>query len=151
VAAMARADVVVEGEFATPWQEHAYLQPEAGLAYVDADGKLAIETAGQWVHEDRRQIAHALGLDEGQVRVVYAAIGGAFGGREDISIQIVLALAAWRLRRPVKLTWTREESLIGHIKRHPMRFRTRWGATRDGRIVAVEAECIADGGAYAST
>jgi CO/xanthine dehydrogenase Mo-binding subunit len=150
-AALQRADVVVEGEFSTPWQEHAYLQPEAGLAYIDADGKLVIETAGQWLHEDRRQIAHALGLDEEQVRVVYAAIGGAFGGREDISIQIVLALAAWRLRRPIKLTWTREESLIGHHKRHPMRFRTRWGANRDGRIVAVENECIADGGAYAST
>ena len=149
--ALKRADVVVEGEFSTPWQEHAYLQPEAGLAYIDADGKLVVETAGQWLHEDRRQIAHALGLDEEQVRVVYAAIGGAFGGREDISIQIVLALAVWRLRRPIKLTWTREESLIGHHKRHPMRFRTRWGANRDGRIVAVECECVADGGAYAST
>lgn len=150
-AAMARADVVVEGEFATPWQEHAFLQPEAGLAYIDERGKLVVETAGQWVHEDRRQIAHALELAEEQVRVVYAAIGGAFGGREDISIQIVLALAAWKLGRPIKLTWTREESLIGHIKRHPMRFRTRWGAMRDGAIVAVEWECVADGGAYAST
>jgi CO/xanthine dehydrogenase Mo-binding subunit len=150
-AALARADVVVEGEFQTPWQEHAYLQPEAGLAYIDAAGKLVVETAGQWAHEDRRQIAHALGLDEEQVRVVYAAIGGAFGGREDISVQIVLALAAWKLRRPVKITWTREESIIGHTKRHPMRFRERWGATRDGRIIAVEAECVADGGAYAST
>jgi CO/xanthine dehydrogenase Mo-binding subunit len=151
-AAFARDDlVVVEGEFTTPWQEHAFLQPEAGLAYVDEAGKLVVETAGQWAHEDRRQIAHALGLDEEQVRVVYAAIGGAFGGREDISIQIVLGLAAWKLRRPVKVTWTREESLIGHIKRHPMRFRTRWGATREGTIVVVECECIADGGAYAST
>ena len=150
-AALARADVVVEGEFQTPWQEHAYLQPEAGLAYIDAAGKLVVETAGQWAHEDRRQIAHALGLDEEQVRVVYAAIGGAFGGREDISVQIVLALAAWKLRRPVKITWTREDSISGHTKRHPMRFRERWGATRDGRIIAVEAECVADGGAYAST
>jgi CO/xanthine dehydrogenase Mo-binding subunit len=151
-AAFAREDlVIVEGEFATPWQEHAFLQPEAGLAYVDEAGKVVVETAGQWSHEDRRQIAHALGLAEEQVRVVYAAIGGAFGGREDISIQITLGLAAWKLRRPVKLTWTREESLIGHIKRHPMRFRTRWGATREGKIVAVACECVADGGAYAST
>lgn len=151
-AAFARPDlVVVEGEFQTPWQEHAFLQPEAGMAYLDADGKLVVETAGQWAHEDRRQIAHALGLTEEQVRVVYATIGGAFGGREDISVQIVLALAAQKLGRPVKLTWTREESLIGHIKRHPMRFRARWGATRDGEIVAVEWRCVADGGAYAST
>jgi CO/xanthine dehydrogenase Mo-binding subunit len=151
-AALASPDlVVVEGEFQTPWQEHAYLQPEAGLAYVDDDGRLVLETAGQWTHEDRRQIAHALGLSEEQVRVVYATIGGAFGGREDISIQIVTALAAWKLRRPVKLVWTREESLIGHIKRHPMRFRCRWGATREGKIVAVRSECLADGGAYAST
>jgi len=152
LAAFARSDlVVVEGEYATPWQEHAFLQPEAGLAYVDEAGKLVVETAGQWAHEDRRQIAHALKLDEEQVRVVYAAIGGAFGGREDISIQILLGLAAWKLRRPAKLTWTREESMIGHIKRHPMRFRTRWGATCEGKIVAVECECVADGGAYAST
>lgn len=150
-AAMAGADVVVTGVFTTPWQEHAYLQPEAGLAYVDEAGKVVVETAGQWAHEDRRQVAHALGLEEEQVRVVYATIGGAFGGREDISIQIVLGLAAWRLRRPVKLVWTREESIIGHIKRHPMRFQARWGAMRDGRVVAVECECVADGGAYAST
>lgn len=143
--------VTVEGEFQTPWQEHAYLQPEAGLAYVDDQGRLVLETAGQWSHEDRRQIARALGLSEEQVRVVYATIGGAFGGREDISIQIVTALAAWKLRRPVKLVWTREESLIGHIKRHPMRFRCRWAATREGTIVAVRSECLADGGAYAST
>src|SRR5262245_23417468 len=150
--ALARDDlIVVEGEFQTPWQEHAFLQPEAGLAYVDEAGKLVVETAGQWAHEDRRQIAHALGLDEEQVRVVYAAIGGAFGGREDISVQIALGLAAWKLRRPVKITWTREESLIGHHKRHPMLFRARWGATRDGKIVAVACECVADGGAYAST
>ncbi|HET6224384.1 MAG TPA: molybdopterin cofactor-binding domain-containing protein [Dongiaceae bacterium] len=85
------------------------------------------------------------------MRIHLAGVGGAFGGREDISIQILLGLAAWKLRRPAKLTWTREESLIGHIKRHPMRFRTRWGATREGKIVAVECECVADGGAYAST
>jgi CO/xanthine dehydrogenase Mo-binding subunit len=151
IAAMPSADVIVDGEFETPWQEHAYLQPEAGLAYIDEAGQLVVETAGQWAHEDRRQIAHALGLAEEQVRVVYATIGGAFGGREDISVQILLALAAWRLRRPVKLVWTREESLIGHIKRHPMRISMRWAATRAGQISAVECRIIADAGAYAST
>jgi len=149
--AFAAADVVLEGEFSTSWQEHAFLQPEAGLAYIDDEGRVVIETAGQWLHEDRRQIALVLGLPEEQVVVRYAAIGGAFGGREDLSIQHVLALAAWTLRRPVALEWSREESMIGHHKRHPMDIRCRWGATRDGMITAVEAEVIADGGAYAST
>jgi CO/xanthine dehydrogenase Mo-binding subunit len=150
-AALAAAAVVVEGEFSTTWQEHAFLQPEAGLAYLDEQGRVVVETAGQWLHEDRRQIAEILGLPEERVVVRYAAIGGAFGGREDLSVQHLLALAAWRLGRPATITWDREESMVGHHKRHPVRVRCRWGATRDGRIVAVRAEALADGGAYAST
>jgi len=149
--ALAEADIVQEGVFTTSWQEHAFLQPEAGVAYVDDEGNVVVETAGQWLHEDRRQIAAVLGLPEERVIVRYAAIGGAFGGREDLSIQHLLALAAWRLGRPVALVWGREESIIAHHKRHPMHVRCRWGATRDGRITAVESEVIADGGAYAST
>jgi CO/xanthine dehydrogenase Mo-binding subunit len=90
----AQADVLVEGEYRTPAQEHAFLQPEAGIAYIDDEGRVTVEVGGQWAHEDRQQIAHALDLPEDQVRVIYPAIGGAFGGREDMSIQIVLALAA---------------------------------------------------------
>lgn len=150
-AALAAADVVVEGEFSTAWQEHAFLQPEAGLAYLDEQGRVVVETAGQWLHEDRRQIAEVLALPEEQVVVRYAAIGGAFGGREDLSVQHLLALAAWRLGRPVTITWDREESMAGHHKRHPVRIRCAWGATSAGRIVAVRAEAVADGGAYAST
>jgi CO/xanthine dehydrogenase Mo-binding subunit len=149
--ALAEADIVLAGEFSTSWQEHAYLQPEAGIAYLDEQGHVVIETAGQWLHEDRRQIAAMLQLPEDQVVMRYAAIGGAFGGREDLSIQHLLALAAWRLRRSVSLVWSREESIIGHHKRHPISIRCRWGARRDGTITAVEAEVIADGGAYAST
>src|SRR5690242_2984559 len=149
--ALAEADVVLAGEFSTSWQEHAYLQPEAGIAYLDDQGRVVVETAGQWLHEDRRQIAAMLQLPPDQVVMRYAAIGGAFGGREDLSIQHLLALAAWRLRRPVSLVWSREESIIGHHKRHPISIRCRWGARRDGTITAVEAEVIADGGAYAST
>jgi len=145
------ADVVLDGTFTTSWQEHAYLQPEAGIAFVDEQGKVVVETAGQWLHEDRRQVAQMLKLPEEQVVIRYAAIGGAFGGREDLSIQHLLALAAWKLRRPVALVWSREESMIAHHKRHPMRIRCRWGAKKDGRITAVEAEVFADGGAYAST
>jgi CO/xanthine dehydrogenase Mo-binding subunit len=152
----AQAEVVIEGEYRTPAQEHAYLQPEAGLAYVDEHGRVTVVVAGQWTHEDQKQIAHALGLPVEQVRVIYPAIGGAFGGREDMSIQIVLALAAWKLHqrgidRPVKTIWSRSESILGHHKRHPYVIRAKWGATRQGKLVAAEVDVIADGGAYAYT
>jgi CO/xanthine dehydrogenase Mo-binding subunit len=148
--------VIVEGEYHTPAQEHAFLQPEAGVSYIDDQGRLTVEVGGQWTHEDRQQIAHALALPEEQVRVIYPAIGGAFGGREDMSVQIVLALAAWRLHqrgieRPVKIIWSREESIIGHHKRHPFILRTRWGADKDGRLLAAEVKVLQDGGAYAYT
>ncbi len=143
-----QAEVVVEGEYHTGWQEHAYLQPEAGLSYIDEEGRVTVVVAGQWVHEDLWQITHALKLPEDQVRVIYPAIGGAFGGREDMSVQIALALATWKLRRPVKVIWSREESIRYHHKRHPFTIHTRWGARRDGRIVAIEATVIGDAGAY---
>ncbi len=149
--AFAEADIVLTGEFSTSWQEHAYLQPEAGIAYYDEQGRLVIETAGQWLHEDRRQIAAMLQMPEEQIIVRYAAIGGAFGGREDLSMQHLLALATWKLQQPTAITWSREESITAHHKRHPMTVRCRWGAKKDGHITAVEAEVLADGGAYAST
>lgn len=147
----AEADVIVEAEYRVPVQEHAYLQPEAGLAFVDENGLLTILAAGQWTHVDRKQIAHALALEEEMVRVQYPAIGGAFGGREDLSVQIVLALAAWQLRRPVKIIWSRQESIIGHGKRHAMILRAKWGAKRDGRLTAAENTILADAGAYMYT
>ncbi|NLE44369.1 MAG: molybdopterin-dependent oxidoreductase [Chloroflexi bacterium] len=147
----ASADVIVEADYQTPSQEHAYLQPEAGLATIDEEGRVAVIVGGQWAWEDQRQIALALGIPTDRVRVIYPAIGGAFGGREDMSVQIVLALAAMRLQRPVKLVWTREESILGHCKRHPMWVHCKWGATRDGRIVAAEVRAVADGGAYCYT
>jgi CO/xanthine dehydrogenase Mo-binding subunit len=150
-AGWAAADVVVESEYHTPYQEHAYLQPEAGLACIDEEGRVTVHVAGQWTHKDQQQIAHALALPLDRVRVVYEAIGGAFGGREDMSVQIVLALATHRLRRPIKIVWSRSESILGHHKRHPMTIRTRWGAGRDGKLTAVEATILADAGAYAYT
>jgi CO/xanthine dehydrogenase Mo-binding subunit len=155
-AGFTQADVIIESEYFTPVQEHAYLQPEAGLAYIDEAGRITVVVAGQWTHEDRGQIAHSLGLPEDQIRVIYPAIGGAFGGREDMSVQIVLALAAWRLHnrginRPIKIVWSREESIIGHHKRHAYYFKTRWGATKEGKILAAEYEIVADGGAYIYT
>ncbi len=154
--AFAGADVIIEGEYRTPAQEHAYLQPEAGVSYIDEQGRITVQVAGQWTHEDQEQITHSLDLPLEQVRVIYPAIGGAFGGREDMSVQIVLALATWRLHqrgidRPVKIIWSREESIIGHHKRHPYILRTRWGATRQGKVIAAEADVIADGGAYVYT
>jgi CO/xanthine dehydrogenase Mo-binding subunit len=145
------ADVVVEGTYKTNWQEHAYLQPEAGLAYIDEQGRVTVEVAGQFAHEDQEQICHALGLPAEQVRVIYPAIGGAFGGREDMSVQIVLALAVWKLRRPVKVLWSREESMRYHHKRHPITIKTNWGATRDGILTAAEVEVVGDAGGYAYT
>jgi CO/xanthine dehydrogenase Mo-binding subunit len=143
--------VIVEGEYHTPVQEHAYLQPEAGLAYMDEEGRVTVEAAGQWTHADREGIAHALGLDVEKVRVIYPAIGGAFGGREDLSVQIVLALAALKLNKPVKTVWSRRDSIIGHGKRHASVVKAKWGATKDGKLVAAEIEMIGDGGAYMYT
>lgn len=155
-AAFEKADVIIEGEYETPEQEHAYLQPEAGVGYIDEEGRVTVAVASQWLHEERKQIAHALGLPQEQVRVIHPAVGGAFGGREDLSVQIVLALAAWRLHqrgvnRPVKIIWSREESIIGHHKRHKYHIRTRWGANKNGELLAAEVELIANGGAYAYT
>ena len=155
-AGWAAADLVIEGEYYTSPQEHAYLQPEAGLAYMDEQNRVTVVAGGQWTWEDQQQIAHALDIPPEQVRVIYPAIGGAFGGREDMSVQIVLALAVWRLaqvgvRRPVKIVWTREESIIGHCKRHAVWLRYKWGATNEGKLVAAEMRIVGDGGAYCYT
>ncbi|HEY0615644.1 MAG TPA: xanthine dehydrogenase family protein molybdopterin-binding subunit [Candidatus Elarobacter sp.] len=148
--ALAGADVVLSATFTTSWQEHAYLQPDAGIAYYEEE-TLVVETAGQWLHEDLRQIAAMLRLDESAVAIRYAKIGGAFGGREDLSVQALLALATWKTKRPTAIVWSREESIVGHHKRHPFRIETTWGAKRDGTVVAVRTRSVADGGAYAST
>lgn len=152
-AGWAAADVVIEGEYEVPYQEHAFLQPEAGVASIDDEGRILVEVAGQWTYEDLEQICHALDLPHDAVRVVYPAIGGAFGGREDMSLQIVLAAAAMKLRargirRPVRTVWSREESVVGHHKRHRGRVRARLGATNEGRITVVEIDSVLDSGAY---
>jgi CO/xanthine dehydrogenase Mo-binding subunit len=150
------ADVILEGTYHLPYQEHAFLQPEAGVSYIDDQGRVTVEVGGQWAHEDREQVAHSLGLPEENVRIIYPAIGGAFGGKEDMSVQIVLGLAAKHLHerginRPVRLIWTREESIFAHHKRHQATVHTKWGATKKGKITAVSATGYLDSGGYAYT
>jgi len=152
-AAFADAAVIVEHTYEVPYQEHAYLQPEAATSWIDEQGRVTVEIAGQWTHEDQEQVAHALDVDPARVRIVYPAIGGAFGGREDMSLQIVMALAARKLAamgvdRPIQSRWSREESIVGHHKRHRGRIHARHGADADGRLVAVEATVWLDAGAY---
>jgi len=150
------ADIVVESVYHTPAQEHVFLQPEAGIAYYDEQDRITVITGGQWAHGDQRQIAHALQMPEEKVRVIYAAIGGAFGGKEDISVQIGLALAVMRLnemgiRRPVKTIWSRKESIFGHPKRHPFKIHAKWGVKANGKITVASVDMVADAGAYASS
>lgn len=154
--AFAESDVIVEGLYKTPMQEHAYLQPEAGLSYFDDEERITVIVAGQWTHKDQEQISHSLEIPIEKIRVVYPAIGGAFGGREDMSVQITLALATLHLfkkgiTRPVKTIWSREESIIGHHKRHAYTIYAKWGASNQGKILAAEVKVVADAGGYAST
>ena len=145
------AAVEVAGEWETGRQDQAFLGPESALARPDPDGGVTVHVATQDLHADRAQIAAALGFDEHLVRVVNSGIGGAFGGREDITSQIHLALAALRTGRPVKTTYRRGESFLAHPKRHPARMRFRVGADADGTLRYVHARLLLDGGAYAST
>ena len=152
----AASDVIIEGTYFTPTQEHVFLQPEAGLSYLDEDGRITVIVSGQFAHEDQEQIAHSLNIPVDRIRVIYPAIGGAFGGREDMSVQIILALGVMKLHeagidRPIKIVWSRRESLIGHHKRHPYKIYTKWGASKSGKLLAVEADIIADSGAYMYT
>lgn len=147
----AEAAVIVEGQVSTPTVEHAYMQPEAGLGYIDEQGRVTVIAAAQWPHDDVHQIAGILALPEEQVREIVPAVGGAFGGREDMFIQHLLALCAHVVRRPVKMVWDREESITHSGKRHPFYFRYKVGATSEGVLAAVQLEIVSDAGAYAST
>jgi CO/xanthine dehydrogenase Mo-binding subunit len=147
----ATADVVVEGEYEVAMQDQAALGPEAGLAIPGQDGGVTLHIATQWLHEDLRQIAPCLGLPEEKVRLVLAGVGGAFGAREDVTLQIHVCLLALATKRAVRMTYGREESFYGHVHRHPARMWYRHGATRDGRLVFVRATIVLDGGAYASS
>jgi aldehyde oxidoreductase len=149
-AAMAEADVMVEGAFGTPFIEHAFLEPEAGTAAVDENGVVTVWMASQALSFHHRGVAEVLGLPPGKVRLVHVSPGGGFGARNDLSLHPYLALAAYHTRHPVKMALTRAESLRFHTKRHAMEHTIRLGATRDGRLVALMCDILADTGAYSS-
>jgi aldehyde oxidoreductase len=149
-AALDEAAFVVEETFTTQRIEHAFLEPEASLASPSDNGGLKIWSQGQGVHDDQLQIAAILGIDRHQIEVELVSNGGAFGGKEDLSVQGHAALAAWLLQRPVRVVLTREQSMRIHPKRHPITLAYKVGADADGRLTAVRAEIVGDTGAYAS-
>jgi CO/xanthine dehydrogenase Mo-binding subunit len=147
----AAGEVSVEGYYELGIQDQAFLGPESGLAVPDGEGGIDIYVATQWLHVDRDQVAPCLGIPKEQVRIHLAGVGGAFGGREDLSMQVHGAMLALHTNRPVKFVYTREESFYGHVHRHPARIRAEHRANRDGKLVCVRARILIDGGAYASS
>jgi len=143
--------VSVEGTYEVGMQDQAFLGPESGLAVPDGNGGVDLHVATQWLHVDRDQVAACLGLPADDVRITLAGVGGAFGAREDLSLHVHLCLLALRTGRPVKMSYSRDESFYGHVHRHPARMWYRHHATPDGDLVRVEARLLFDGGAYAST
>ena len=147
----ARADVVVKGEYEIGMQDQAPLGPESGLAIPDGQGGVELHIATQWLHVDQQQLAGILGLPKEKVRLTMAGIGGAFGAREDLSMQAHACLLALKTGRPVKISYSRPESFVGHVHRHPGTLSYEHGANRDGTLVYVRARILLDGGAYASS
>jgi xanthine dehydrogenase D subunit len=147
----AKADVVVEGEYEIGMQDQAFLGPESGLAVPDGRGGVDLYISTQWLHVDRDQLAASLDLTSEQVRLTLSGVGGAFGAREDLSMQVHACLLALHTGRPVKMMYGREESFFGHVHRHPAKMRYEHGATKEGELVYVKARLVLDGGAYASS
>lgn len=146
-AGFAAADRIVENTFKTPFQEHAFLEPEVGLAWIDENEVINIRVCTQ-VIEHFRAIADAVGVPHNKVRILGALVGGGFGGKEDITVEVYLAILAKHTRRPVRLEYTREDSFLGHGKRHPFKLTYRTGVTNEGKITAMDVQIIADSGAY---
>ena len=148
----ATGEIVVEGTYDIGMQDQAFLGTEAALGYPDHDGRgVEVHVATQWLHEDQKQIAACLGVPEERVRLVLGGVGGAFGAREDISLQVHTSLLALRTGRPIKMQYGREESFFGHVHRHPAKVWMRHHADAAGKIIKIEARFVFDGGAYAST
>ncbi|MEU9792189.1 xanthine dehydrogenase subunit D [Streptomyces sparsogenes] len=150
-AAEARAEVVVRRDYEVGMQDQAFLGPESGLAVPAEDGGVDLYIATQWLHVDRDQLAPVLGLPPDKVRLTLSGVGGAFGAREDLSMQAHACLLALRTGRPVKIVYNRYESFFGHVHRHPAKLAYEHGATRDGKLLYVRCRIVLDGGAYASS
>ena len=150
-AADVTAEVVVRGTYEVGMQDQAFLGPESGMAVPAADGGVDLYIATQWLHSDRDQIAPCLGLEPERVRLHMSGVGGAFGGREDLSMQVHACMLALHTGLPVRMVYSRAESFYGHVHRHPARMHYEHGATRDGKLVYVKARVELDGGAYASS
>ncbi|WP_410661700.1 xanthine dehydrogenase subunit D [Amycolatopsis sp. lyj-112] len=146
-----KADVVVSGVYEVGMQDQAFLGPESGMAIPDTEGGVDLYVATQWLHVDQQQIIAALGLPKDKVRLTLGGVGGAFGGREDLSIQVHACLLALHTGKPIKMVYNREESFYGHVHRHPAKMYYEHGADKDGRLVYVKAKLYLDGGAYASS
>jgi CO/xanthine dehydrogenase Mo-binding subunit len=147
----ATGPVSVQGTYEVGMQDQAFLGPEAGLATPLEDGGVQLEVATQWLHLDREQVAAALGMPEERVHLILAGVGGAFGGREDLSVHVHACMLALATRRPVKMVYGRHESFVGHVHRHPAKLDYEHVATEDGRLVCVRARLLFDGGAYAAS
>ena len=145
------ADVVVEGDYEVGMQDQAFLGPESGLAVPAEDGGVDLFVATQWLHVDQEQICRALAMPPEKVRLTLAGVGGAFGGREDLSMHVHACLLALHTGKPVKMSYNREESFFGHVHRHPATMHYTHGFTRDGDLVFVRAQIWLDGGAYLSS
>lgn len=149
--AFEECDIIVDFSFATPRQEHAYLETEAGWAFAENDGAIVMAASTQTPFRDRFEVGHALGLDPEKIRIMAPYLGGAFGGKDGVTVQALLALAALHSGgRPVKMWWDREESFLGGVKRLPAAMEYRLGARSDGAMVALACRLVFDGGAYAN-
>jgi len=144
------AEIIIEETYRTTWVEHAYMEPDAGISYLDEEGRITIICPTQNVHYDQREVASVLSLPLDKVRIIQSATGGGFGGRLDITVQCLLALAVFHLKRPVKIDYSREEVFQVTSKRHPLKIHYKSGARRDGRLTSVEVDIFGDTGAYAS-
>ena len=144
------ADVIVEDLFHTHGQDHAPIEPESGIAWIDENGTLVIFSSSQYVYRDRRQVARVLGLPANRIRNIASTMGGGFGRKDDVTVEIFVALLAWATKRPVRLAYTRHESMLTQTHRHPTIVRARAGATRAGKLTALEGVAYGDSGPYAS-
>ncbi len=148
--AFKHADVIVERTYTTSFVEHTYLEPDAGYGFADEEGRIVVYASTQNPHYDQKDVADLLALEEGQVRIIQAATGGGFGSKLDMNVQGFIGLAAYHLKRPVRMVYSREEAYLCTAKRHPLKMHYKTGATSDGRILAAEVKIIGDTGAYAS-